>query len=71
VFGEEELRGSLEAFGELPLQGIPGGQHHFVGADLAWTFGRSWVTLGLMVGLTPLFPETPQFMPRLIWAVAL
>ncbi|MFL5355915.1 hypothetical protein [Archangium sp.] len=72
VFGEEEeLRGSLEAFGEIPLQGIPGGQHHFVGADLAWTFGRSWVTLGVMVGLTPLFPETPQFMPRLIWAVAL
>jgi hypothetical protein len=71
VLGEGELRASLEAFGELPLQGISGTQHHFVGADLAWTFGRSWVTLGLLVGLTPLFPETPQFMPRLIWAVVL
>lgn len=68
---EDELRASLEAFGEIPLQGIPGGQHHFVGADLAWTFGRTWVTLGVLVGLTPLFPETPQFMPRLIWAVVL
>ncbi|HYO72115.1 MAG TPA: hypothetical protein VEU33_39180 [Archangium sp.] len=68
---EDELRASLEAFGELPLQGLPGGQHHFVGADLAWTFGRTWVTLGVLVGLTPLFPETPQFMPRLIWAVVL
>ncbi|KFA90532.1 hypothetical protein [Archangium violaceum] len=68
---EDELRASLEAFGEIPLQGIPGGQHHFVGADVAWTFGRTWVTLGVMVGLTPLFPETPQFMPRLIWAVVL
>ncbi|MFE8597664.1 hypothetical protein [Archangium violaceum] len=68
---EDEWRASLEAFGEIPLQGIPGGQHHFVGADVAWTFGRTWVTLGVLVGLTPLFPETPQFMPRLIWAVVL
>lgn len=68
---EDELRASLEAFGEIPLQGIGGGQHHFVGADLAWTFGRTWVTLGVLVGLTPVFPETPQFMPRLIWAVVL
>ncbi|HEX8436911.1 hypothetical protein [Archangium sp.] len=66
-----ELRASLEAFGELPLQDLQGEQHHFLGADLAWTFGRTWVTLGVMVGLTPLFPETPQFMPRLIWAVVL
>jgi hypothetical protein len=71
LLGEGELRASLEAFGELPLQGLPTAQHHFVGADLAWTFGRTWVTLGVLVGLTPLFPETPQFMPRLIWAVAL
>lgn len=68
---EDELRLSLEAFGEIPLQGISGGQHHFVGADVAWTFDRTWVTLGLLVGLTPLAPETPQFMPRLIWAVLL
>ena len=66
-----ELRASLEAFGEIPLRNLQMGQHHFVGADLAWTFGRSWVTLGVLVGLTPLFPETPRFMPRLIWAVVL
>jgi len=66
-----ELRASLEAFGEIPLRNLQLGQHHFVGADLAWTFGRSWVTLGVLVGLTPLFPETPRFMPRLIWAVVL
>jgi hypothetical protein len=66
-----ELRASLEAFGEIPLQGLQAEQHHFVGADVAWTFGRTWVTLGVLVGLTPLFPDTPQFMPRLIWAVVL
>lgn len=71
VSEEGDLRASLEAFGELPLLDTPGAQHHFVGADVAWTFGRSWVTLGVLVGLTPLFPETPQFMPRLIWAVVL
>jgi hypothetical protein len=38
---------------------------------VAWTFGRTWVTLGVLVGLTPWYPETPRFMPRLIWAVAL
>jgi hypothetical protein len=68
---EDELRLSLEAFGELPLRGLSGEQHHFVGPSLAWTSGRMWVTLGTLVGLTPLFPETPRFMPRLIWAVLL
>ena len=69
--GEGEFKASLEAYGELPVSGLGSAQHHFVGADVAWTFGRSWVTLGLMVGLTRWFPETPQFMPRLLWAVAL
>ncbi len=68
---EDELRLSFEAFGELPLRGLSGEQHHFVGPSLAWTSGRMWVTLGTLVGLTPLFPETPHFMPRLIWAVQL
>ncbi len=68
---ESELRASLEVFGELPLRNIPGGTHQFVGADLAWTFDRTWVTLGVLVGLTPIAPETPRFMPRLIWAVLL
>ena len=68
---EDELSFSLEAYGEVPLRALPGEQRHFVGASVAWTFGRTWVTLGTMVGLTPLFPETPRFMPRLIWAVLL
>lgn len=71
IVGEDELRLSLETFGEIPLRGISGDQHHFVGGDLAWTSGRTWVTLGVLVGLTPWYPETPRFMPRLIWAVAL
>lgn len=67
----DELRLSLESFGEFDLRG--GGQepHVFVGPSVAWTFGRTWVTAGTLVGLTPLFPETPRFMPRLIWAVIL
>jgi hypothetical protein len=69
--GEGELRASLEVFGETPLRNRPGQSHHFVGADLAWTFDRTWVTLGVLVGLTSLAPETPRFMPRLIWAVLL
>jgi hypothetical protein len=67
----DELRASLEVFGEIPLRNLPGESHHFVGADLAWTFDRTWVTLGVMVGLTPISKETPHFMPRLIWAVLL
>lgn len=68
---EDELRLSLESFGEIPVSGLDQGAHVFVGPSLAWTFGRMWLTVGTLVGVTPAFPETPRFMPRLIWAVAL
>lgn len=66
----DEVRLSAEYFGELPLANLSE-QHHFLGASVAYSFGRVWVTAGVLVGLTPLFPATPHFMPRLIWAVAL
>ncbi len=68
------LRISAEVFGELDVLNPPTGSdvpHHFAGASISWTRGRLWITAGTLVGLTPLAPFTPQFMPRLIWAVAL
>jgi hypothetical protein len=67
----DELRLSLELFGDAGLVGQPRPVHQFVGADVAWSLGRMWVTAGVMVGLTPLFPDTPPAMARLIWAVLL
>jgi hypothetical protein len=67
----DELQLSLESFGEVPMRGLELKPHVFIGPNVAWTFGRTWVTVGTLVGLTGLFPETPRFMPRLIWAVAL
>lgn len=67
----DELRLSLELFGDAGLAGPPRPVHQFIGVDVAWSFGRMWVTAGALVGLTPLFPDTPAFMPRLIWAVLL
>lgn len=67
----DELQLSLESFGEFPLRGMEQDPHVFVGPSLSWTFGRVWVTAGTLAGVTGLFPETPRFMPRLIWAVAL
>lgn len=81
----QELHAGLEVFGELLPPGTPPVTppatpsstaavplpHHFVGASAGFQRGRIWVTAGMLVGLTPWFPNTPQFMPRLIWAVAL
>ncbi|MCP3139555.1 hypothetical protein [Pyxidicoccus xibeiensis] len=67
----DELRLSLESFGELDLKDAGQEPHLFVGPSVAWTFGRTWVTVGTLVGVTAVAPETPRFMPRLIWAVAL
>ncbi|HZN92120.1 MAG TPA: hypothetical protein VFB81_05425 [Myxococcales bacterium] len=75
----EELHAGLEVFGELdagtpPPSPLP---HHFVGFNAGYKKGRIWVTAGMLVGLSTIFPsapyfmKTPQFMPRLIWAVAL
>lgn len=68
---EDELRLSLESFGEFSLREAPQEPHLFAGPSMAWTFGRTWLTAGVLVGLTAIAPETPRFMPRLIWAVAL
>jgi len=69
-----ELSAALELFGEMNVANAPATTnlpHHFAGASLGYRKGRVWLTAGLLVGLTPLFPTTPRFMPRLIWAVAL
>lgn len=67
----DELRLSLESFGEFGLRGTSADPHLFIGPSVGWTFGRMWVTAGTLVGLTPISSETPRFMPRLIWAVIL
>ncbi|NTX08721.1 hypothetical protein HUA74_33550 [Myxococcus sp. CA051A] len=67
----DELRLSFESFGEFGLKDVKGDPHLFVGPSVAWTFGRMWITAGTFVGLTGITDETPRFMPRLIWAVAL
>ncbi|NVJ08312.1 hypothetical protein HUW63_24120 [Myxococcus sp. AM001] len=68
---EDELQVSLESFGEFGLKDANQDPHLFVGPSVAWTFGRMWITAGTLFGLTAVAPETPRFMPRLIWAVAL
>lgn len=68
---EDELRVSLETFGELNLRAAGQDPHLFVGPNVSWAFGKTWVTLGTLVGLTAISSETPRFMPRLIWAVTL
>lgn len=67
----DELQLSLESVGEFALRGLDHEPRLFIGPNVAWTFGRTWVTVGTLVGVTGLFPETPRFMPRLIWAVIL
>lgn len=63
---------AVETFGEIPTLARAGAPiHGFVGPSIGITKGRVWATLGLLLGLTPVFPDTPQFMPRFIWAVAL
>jgi hypothetical protein len=62
---------ALETFGEIPALASTAKIHGFVGPSIGITKGRVWATLGVLIGLTPVFPDTPQFMPRLIWAVAL
>jgi hypothetical protein len=66
--GEWQVGGEL--FGELPF-GDLSRQHHFIGPSVALTRGRVWATLGVLFGLTGLFPDTPVFMPRFMWAVVL
>jgi hypothetical protein len=70
AFFEGELKVALELFGEVGLSN-DATQHHFVGLNVSWTRGRFWVTAGTLVGLTAISENTPSFMPRLIWAIAL
>lgn len=67
----EELRVSVESFGEFGLKALDHDPRLFVGPSVSWTFGRMWLTAGTLVGLTFVSSDTPRFMPRLIWAVAL
>lgn len=63
---------AIETFGEVPTFGSAETDvHGFIGPSVGITRGRMWATLGVLIGLTSFFPDTPQFMPRLIWAVAL
>lgn len=67
----EWFHAGVEVFGELPGPNVPTPSdlpHHFVGVNASWTFAKGWLTAGTLIGLTH---TTPNFMPRLIWAVAL
>lgn len=65
---DEELRLSLEASGEWAVSSQTGPARHFLGPTLAWSRGRVWINVNAMVGLTS---QTPAFVPRVAWAVAL
>ncbi len=58
-------------FGNAPVIMGPNGQpehHFFLGPAVAFTRGRIWATLGTLIGLTP---DTPRFMPRFLFAIAI
>jgi hypothetical protein len=67
----QELTVAVENFAEIPVSNLAGDTHQFIGPSIEWTRGRTWVTFGVLVGLTPIFDQTPHVMPRLLWAVAL
>jgi len=67
----EQFHAGVEVFGELPGPNVPTPSdlpHHFVGVNASWTFAKGWLTVGMLKGLTA---TSPNFMPRLIWAVAI
>jgi hypothetical protein len=67
----EYFRAGVEVFGELDVANGPAVSdlpHHFAGLNASFTFARGWITVGMLKGLTA---TSPNFMPRLIWAVAL
>lgn len=69
--GDSDFHISAEVFGELPLLNLTQEMHHLAGASVMWTHGRVWITAGVLAGLTPIFRESPSFMPRLICGVLL
>jgi hypothetical protein len=67
------LQVGAEAFGQLFFQWQGSKTYppnHWLGATLAWSGGRYWATLGLLVSLTSM-NHTPEYLTRLVWAVAL
>jgi len=72
LFGSE-LRIAAEFYGERSWQRDTAStivDRYSVGGSVSWTRGRIWITAGTLVGLTGLSSSTPEFSPRLIWAVA-
>ncbi len=68
VWGEQSgLRVGGEVFGELALSS-KAKTFTMVGPDIGWTHGRSWLTLGLLLGVSE---KAPDWMPRLMWAIKL
>jgi hypothetical protein len=65
-FKRGDFQLSAEAYGEVGLANEVE-SHHWIGPSFAWTGGRFWATLGVLVGLNP---HTPDVRPRLLWAVA-
>jgi hypothetical protein len=70
----DELRASVELYGEWAITGLgppTGFPRHFGGASVSWTFGRFWLTAGVLGGLRFLGPQSPELLGRLMWAVTL
>jgi len=67
----EWFHAGAEVFGEMDVLNGPkisDFPHHFVGLNASFTFAKGWLTVGVLKGLTA---TSPNFMPRLIWAVAI
>ena len=68
------LKLSAELYGEWAVTRFPVADpfpRHFAGGNISWTFGRFWLTAGTLVGLKFLAPDSPDFLARLMFAVAL
>jgi hypothetical protein len=67
------LQLGAEAYGEVFFnwQGANANPpNQWLGATVAWSGGRYWATLGVLVALTQM-TQTPEYLTRLVWAVAL
>jgi hypothetical protein len=62
------LRAGGELFGEHFVEGPGAGTGWLMaGPNAAWSEGRVWVTVGLLLGVTETAPDAT---PRLLWAIA-
>ncbi len=61
----DAIRLGGEVFGEI---GLSEERKTFtmVGPDLGFTHGRTWITIGCLIGVTD---KAARYMPRLIWAI--